>query len=254
MTTFHICTISNNLKQYEEMKASFIASGFNLESCRYSLFNNSEGNQFDPYQTFNKIKSSTVDPYIIFCHQDVLLDRGDDFENLLKLLEELDRHDPSWAIAGNAGMSSDRGMIAKITDPNNTTKWLGTLPQPVHSLDENFLVIKNTANIFSSEELSGFHFYATDLCLSALLNKQNCYVIDFHLTHLSGGNIKADFWDVQAKFYHRWCREFIFTYVQTITGVKMCMSKYRLLRKLGSSSRVELWLLNSPLRSFFFLP
>jgi hypothetical protein len=151
-------------------------------------------------------------------------------------------------------MSGDRGMVAKITDPNNTTKWSGKFPQLVHSLDENFLVIKTTANIASSEELHGFHFYGTDLCLSALLNQQTCYVIDFHLTHLSGGNIRADFWESQSAFYQRWCREFVLCYVQTITGVNMCMSKYKLLRNLGSRKRIESWLSRSPLRSLVFLP
>ena len=236
------------------MKSSFIAAGFDLKKCRYSLFDNSDKNHFDPYQTFNLIKSMTVEPYIIFCHQDLLVDKGDDFDRLVDLLEELDKYDPNWAISGNAGVSGNHGMVAKITDPNNITKWLGYLPQAVHSLDENFLIIKTATNVASSEELYGFHFYGTDLCLSALLNRHTCYVIDFHLTHLSGGNMGADFWEVQSRFYQRWCREFTLCYVQTITGVKMCMSKYELLRKVGSRSKVESWLSRSPLRSFVFLP
>ena len=254
MSTFHICTISNKLQQYEEMKSSFIVAGFHLDRCRYSLFDNSDGNKFDPYQTFNEIKSSTVEPYIILCHQDVLIDRGDDFDRLVNLLKELEQLDPNWAIAGNAGISSRNGMVAKITDPNNTDKWIGSFPQPVHSLDENFLVIKTATNIKSSEDLSGFHFYATDLCLQALLIQKTCYVIDFHLTHLSGGSINANFWEVQAIFYQRWCREFILCYVQTITGVSMCLSKYELLRKIGAHGRIKSWLSRSPLRSLVFPP
>lgn len=254
MKTFHVCTISNNLLQYEQMKSSFISAEFSLDICRYSLFDNSEKNYFDPYRTFNKIKAETVEPYIIFCHQDLLVDRGDNFDRLVNLLEELDRLDPKWAIAGNAGMSNELGMIAKITDPNNTIQWMGSLPEQVHSLDENFLVIKTTANIACSEELSGFHLYATDLCLSAHLHQQTCYVIDFHLTHLSGGRLSADYWDVQSKFYQRWCSEFILCYVKTIVGVNMCLSKYPPIRNICSRSRIESWLFSSPLRSLVFLP
>jgi hypothetical protein len=254
MKIFHICTISNNLQQYEEMKASFIAAGFTLDNCRYSLFDNSEKNHFDPYRTFNLIKVETVEPYIIFCHQDLLMDQGDDCDRLVDLLAELEKCDPNWAIAGNAGISSNFGIVAKITDPCNTPKWSGQLPHRVHSLDENFLVIKTAANISTSEELYGFHFYATDLCLFAILNGQNCYVIDFHLTHLSSGNIGAEFWEAQSRFYLRWCREFILCYVQTITGVNMCMSKYKTLQNIGSRGRVKLWLSRSPLHSLVFLP
>jgi hypothetical protein len=244
MATFHICTISNNLKQYEEMKASFIASGFSLESCRYSLFNNSEGNQFDPYQTFNVIKSSTIESYIILCHQDVLIDRGDNFEHLVDLLEELDKYDPKWAIAGNAGINSNYEIVANITDPCNTPKWIGKLPHPVYSLDENFLVIKTTANISTSKELKGFHFYGTDLCLSALTNKQTCYVIDFHLTHLSGGTPSTDFWKVQSEFYQKWCQHFTLFFVKTTMGVEMCLSKYKLLKYIGSRQKVKSLIFN----------
>ncbi len=254
MTIFHVCTISNNLQQYEQMKSSFISAGFSLDICRYSLFDNSEKNNFDPYRTFNRIKAETVEPYIIFCHQDLLIDRGDDCDRLVKLLTELEKIDPNWAIAGNAGMSNERGTIAKITDPNNTPKWNGALPQQVHSLDENFLVIKNSVNIATSEELSGFHLYGTDLCLHAHLNRLTCYVIDFHLTHLSGGHVGNQYWEVQAKFYQRWCREFRLCYLRTIVGVDMCLSRHSLLRKIGSqdSTKSKLW--RSPLRSWVFLP
>ena len=236
MTIFHICTISNNLQQYDEMKISFIEAGFDNNRCRYSLFDNSQGNIYDPYQTLNQIKS---EPYIIFCHQDVLIDRGDDFDRLVTILEKLEKYDPHWAVAGNAGVNSNHKIVAKITDPCNTPKWLGKLPQTVLSLDENFFVIKTNANIFSSNELKGFHFYATDLCFSAIVNKQNCYVIDFHITHLSGGTASADFWKVQSDFYQKWCQDFVLFYVKTTMGVEMCLSKYKILRYIGSHRRVK---------------
>jgi hypothetical protein len=251
MKTFHICTISNDLNQYEEMKSSFIEAGFTLEICQYSLFDNSRENQFDPYETFNKIKAITTEPYIIFCHQDVRMDRGNGIDHLLKLIKELDDCDNNWAIAGNAGINNEYQPIVKITDLLNTPNWFGAFPQQVHSLDENFLLIKSTADISSSRELSGFHFYATDLCLNAIINKYTCYVIDFHLSHLSRGNIGEAFWQAQSKFHDRWCNEFVFCYVQTITCVTMCVSKYKILRFIGSQKMVMDWCLSRfPFRPF----
>jgi hypothetical protein len=251
MMIFHICTISNDLQQYNEMKASFIAAGFSLDKCRYSLFDNSEENQFDPYQTFNIIKAKTVEPYIIFCHQDVVMNRGDGIQHLLELIKELDECDNSWAIAGNAGINNQYQAVVRITDPNNTVNWDGHFPQVVHSLDENFLVIKASATIACSTDLSGFHFYATDLCLNAIIRQHTCYVIDFHLTHLSGGTLGTAFLQAQARFNEKWCDKFFFCYIQTITCATICSSRYRILRTIGSHKKVQDWYLqNIPFRPF----
>lgn len=240
MKLFHICTIANKLDQYEEMKESFTQAGFDEGNCRYSLFDNLRENVFDPYKTFNHIQAATIEPYIIFCHQDVLLNQGYGFKQLVQRLEELDKLDANWAIAGNAGVNNNYEHVVRISDPCETANWLGTFPQQVHSLDENFLVIKTSSKILCSKDLAGFHFYATDLCLNAILKSYTCYVIDFHLTHLSGGRKERDFREAQANFHKKWRNEFDFCYVATVTGIRMCLSKYKFLQFLGSK-RVITW-------------
>ena len=94
---FHICTIANKLDQYKEMKMSFIKAGFSEDLCRYSLFDNSKGNIYDPYQVLNDIYELTAEPYIIYCHQDVLLDQGDGYSVLVNLLQDLEAIAPQWA-------------------------------------------------------------------------------------------------------------------------------------------------------------
>jgi hypothetical protein len=254
MKLFHICTIANDLDQYATMRQSFLTAGFDEHHCRYSLFDNSQANVFDPYHTFNQIQETTPEPYIIFCHQDILLNQGDDFAQLVKRLEELESIDPRWAIAGNAGVNSQYDLVAKITDPNNTATWQGKLPQRVHSLDENFLVTKTSANLSTSKTLSGFHFYATDLCLNAILQNRSCYVMDFHLTHLSGGNLNESFWASQQLFYDRWHNQFRFAYVKTVTGVMMCSSKFQALQRWGANSAVSKWLFSKKYLLEFFNP
>ena len=241
MKRFHICTIANNLKQYSEMKSSFLKAGFDEKQCRYSVFDNFKKNVFDPYETFNCIQQTTTEPYIIFCHQDLLLDQGEGFDHLVQCLEHLEKIDPSWAIAGNAGTNSHYELVARIADPNNTENWKGQFPQKVHSLDENFLVIKTAAGIQASSSLKGFHFYATDLCLNAILKRHSSYVIDFHLTHLSGGSLNQSFWETQKLFYERWQSQFWFTYIKTVTGVTMCFSKSSAVRKWGTRSETTKW-------------
>jgi hypothetical protein len=246
MKLFHICTIANKLEQYEEMKQSFIKAGFDESRCQYSLFDNSKGNIYEPYNTFNTIRENTVEPYIIFCHQDVLMNQGHGFERLIKVLEELEQLDPKWAIAGNAGINKNYKLIAKITDPNSTPIWRYPFPQKVHSLDENFLVIKSSANIKCSLDLKGFHFYGTDLCLNAILNRQSCYVINFHLIHLSGGNFSQDYWDALKMFQDKWSNFFSFCYIKTPASPMILLSKYKLLRKIFNNTETEKWYLQKP--------
>lgn len=243
MKTFHICTITNKLAQYQEMKSSFIEAGFDEIRCRYSVFDNSQGNIYEPYSTFNGIRSNTVEPYIIFCHQDVLLNQGHGFDQLVKLLKELDKQDPNWAIAGNSGINNNYENVIRITDPHNVQQWSGGFPEKVFSLDENFLVVKSSANIACSSELKGFHFYATDLCLNAILKGYSCFVIDFHLTHLSPGKLTQDFWDARTLVQKRWNREFNFCYVQTPSS-SMFLSKYRVLQYIFNRSKVMQWFLS----------
>jgi hypothetical protein len=227
------------------MKSSFIEAGFDKDKCRYSLFDNSNKNIYEPYSTFNAVRFTTVEPYIIFCHQDVLLNQGHGFCQLVKLLEELNKLDGNWAVLGNAGYNNNYEYVLKITDPNCTPIWTGDFPQRVHSLDENFLVIKSSANIACSPELRGFHFYATDLCLNAIVKGYSCYVIDFHLTHLSKGNLNQAFWDVQAMFQRRWNREFDFCYVKTPMRTIFFLSKYRAIRYIFARGRVTQWCLSN---------
>lgn len=243
MSIFHICTIANNLEQYSEMKASFVKGGFNEERCRYSLFDNSEGNVYDPYETLSYVQSKTSEPYIIFCHQDLLLDQGHGFEKLIMVLSDLENQDPQWAIAGNAGCNVHHELVAKISDPT-TPNWTGDFPQKVYSLDENFFIVKSSAKIICSQDLNGFHFYATNLCLNAILQGYSCYVVDFHLTHLSSGNFNQAFYQAKEKFYQTWCQQFYFCYFQTTCTEIMIASRYKVLRYLGSRDRVKKLFLN----------
>jgi len=233
---FHICTITNNLKQYHEMKLSFIQSGFTEDKCRYSLFDNSQGNVFDP-SIFNTVSSSTSEPYIIFCHQDILLNQGDGFEKLVAVLDELNQIDPKWAVAGNAGVSRRGEFVSKITDPfsHYYRKWEKGFPYAVQSLDENFLVIRTQSNIACN--INTFYFYAHELCLNALTKGYVSYVIDFHLTHLSPGKYEHDghspFSHAIKTFEDKWSQKFLFRYYQPLYAPMMCFSKYKFLRQVG---------------------
>ena len=245
----HICTLVTNRPQYVEMKASFLAAGFDDSVCRYTSFDNTAGNEFEPYSLINRLLAETPEPYLVLCHQDILLNRGHDFTTLRQIIKELDQADPRWAIFGNAGCTDAFEFIVRLSDP---TQWQDVdnpltadkplthermPPQAVHSLDENFLLLKTAANVHASPHLSGFHLYGTDLCLNARRAGHTCYVADFNLTHLSPGNFGADFERSRGLFIDRWNQEFHFLYI--IRGAQIFLSRWSFLRQLGSRTRVR---------------
>ena len=241
---FEICTITNNLSQYAAMKASFLRAGFDEERCRYRVFDNSSANNHECYGTFNRVMEETQEPYLIFCHQDVLLDQSHGYEELLNIIEKLDQDDPAWAILGNAGATQDHQLVRRLRDPFGESLAEAAEPVKVCSLDENFLVVKTDSNIRCSAELAGFHLYATDLCLQALQRGRSCYVVSFHLTHLSKGQLNDSFYQARQRFQKQWSGQFKFRYVQTACTT-IFLSKNEKVRFLFSSYRVTRWLLSN---------
>src|SRR5690606_18517163 len=131
-------------------------------------------------------------------HQDILLN-FDKRKELEQRINELDARDPQWAVAGNAGAAGLNHIVYHISYPGGTTQYKGTFPLKAQSLDENFILLKNSCGLSFSMDLAGFHLYGTDICLQAAGKGYHCYVIDFHLLHKSRGNPDASFEDLQKR-------------------------------------------------------
>jgi hypothetical protein len=239
MKMFHICTIANDRTQYQNLLDSLHKSGFSSQNSRITLFDNFGSNQFEPFSCINQVLQETTEPYILFCHQDILFDKGEGFKDLLARLEELNKLDPKWAVAGNAGVNQKFKYVIRISDANQSYNWKGSFPQKIFSLDENFLVINTKNKPACSAELTGFHLYGSDICLHSIKNGNTSYVINFHITHLSGGNTGQEFMNCLKKFYEHWSREFDFCFHKTVTGKETCFSRYEWLRKIGSFKLIK---------------
>lgn len=189
---FTICTLVNDLSLYQNMCTSLRGGGFAGDDVEYLFIDNVAGNVIDAYAGLNCLISHARGRYVILCHQDiVLLDDGR--EELVARLGELDRLDPAWALAGNAGGRPDGRLAVRITDPSGSNRHSQDLPCRVASLDENFLVMRNSSRLAFSRNLEGFHLYGADICLQAECRGWNAYVIDFHLCHDSSGKIDEEF-------------------------------------------------------------
>jgi hypothetical protein len=244
MRLFHICTIVNDENTYSRMRQSFAKAGFDEDRCRFSKFDNTRSNCFEPYSTFNNALASTTEPYLIFCHQDVLADRGQTIEDLLRAIAELNTRDKKWAVAGNAGGTETLRMAMKITDGNGVWK-VGRLPREVQSLDENFILVRQGAGAMASEELDGFHLYATDICLNARRRGGSCYVIDFHLTHLSNGKAAKGFDASLKRFVRLWAPRTTFAYVLAPCTF-VFLSRYPFVSQIFGSAKVSQYIIGHP--------
>jgi hypothetical protein len=200
---YSIGTLVSDLDQYRAMRASFEAHGFGSQDCEYLHIDNTQFNRADAFAGLNRLLHEARGQYVVLCHQDVRL-LADGRTELDGRLAELERLDPCWALAGNAGGEGPGRLALRISDPHGTDRFVGRLPARVYTLDENFIVVKRSARIGFSRDLNGFHFYGADICLVADLLGYSAYVIDFHLKHLSGGTASAEFFASRNAFQAKW--------------------------------------------------
>ena len=68
------------------------------------------------------------------------------------------------------------------------------------------MVIKKSANLALSHDLSGFHLYGTDICLVADLLGYSAYAIDFKLIHKSYGKPGNSYYKILEKLIYKYAR------------------------------------------------
>lgn len=176
---FSICTLVTRKAEYEEMLTSFIEAGFTENTCEFLYLDNSVANDYDAYTGVNIFLKQAKGKYIIICHQDVLLNK-DNIQDLESCLKELDKIDPNWGLCGNAGGVAPNHIVYHISYPSRDMS-KGAFPIKVKSIDENFIVVKNHAQLSVSGDIKGFHLYATELCLIAEIKGYTAYAVKFAL-------------------------------------------------------------------------
>lgn len=211
---FSIATLVTSHAQHHEMLASFRAHGFDGGDVEVLSIDNTGPAQTDAYQGLNALLSAARGDFVILCHQDIrLVDDGR--PRLEACLGDLDRRDPNWALAGNAGAEDVGRLAMRISDPHGENRTLGALPARVMSLDENMIVVRREARLAFSRDLSGFHLYGADICLIADVLGWGAWVIDFHVRHLSPGRKDASFHAAERRFREKWGRALRPRFMQT---------------------------------------
>lgn len=195
---FTICTLVTRKQEYEEMLQSFLTKGFDTQTCEYLYIDNSEKCTFDAFKGINQFLQQASGKYIIICHQDIVL-HDHNCTDLINRINEIQALDPNWAILSNAGGFNLKHVAMHLTQKNGNRLIEKHLPLKVRTIDENFILVKNEANLSLSSNLHGFHLYGTDICLIADICGYNAYAIDFNLTHKSDGNADGSFYNLRKE-------------------------------------------------------
>ncbi|HTD99401.1 MAG TPA: hypothetical protein VK668_08935 [Mucilaginibacter sp.] len=211
---YAICTLVSNFDEYGRMLDSFAEAGFTTNDCEYRYVDNTNGNTFDAYEGINLFLQNADAEYVLICHQDILL-QFDKRADLDQRIAELDAIDKTWAVLGNAGTNNPYLLSMKMTHADLVTHKVGVLPSKVNSLDENFILVKKSANIALSRDLAGFHLYGTDICLVAACLGYSAYAIEFSLVHLSMGRLDDSFFSLAKKLQKKYSFFFNNRYIKT---------------------------------------
>jgi hypothetical protein len=204
---FSVCTLVTRDEEYVEMLNSFLHKGFDKETCEYLYIDNTAGCTFDAYRGLNRFLQQAKGKYIIICHQDIIV-HDHDRHHLANRIAEIDQADKNWAILANAGGINFKWIATNLTQGTGNRITEKRLPLLTKTVDENFIVVKNSANLALSNDLSGFHMYGTDICLMADILGFNSYIIDFNIIHKSDGNADKGFYNSRKAFIKKYNHAF----------------------------------------------
>ncbi len=214
-----VCSLCRDHNAKERMYNSFITCF--PDDAEIILIDNSSEN-IDCYHAIQKFIQQSKGEYILICHDDV------SFNNVkrdlfIKEIKKISNINANASLFGVAGLSIDQHRrVGHFYDARGEHNYGFHKGGEVESLDECLLVIKNGMGINVSDELKGYHFYGTDLCVNAREKGLSCYVIDFPVTHYSTGNINEDFFEARDRFemhlHNKGLNQFIFTTCTVLYG------------------------------------
>lgn len=146
---------------------------------------------------------------VVFCHQDVYFPEtwlGD----LRRSLEALAVSDPNWGVLGGFGATRRPEWVGYLYSTG-----LGVMGRPferpieIETLDEYVLILRKSSGLRFDPNLPHFHFYGTDICMTAREQGKRCYAISAFAVHnTSYGAVGPGFFEGCRYIAKRW-RKFL---------------------------------------------
>lgn len=234
-----ICCYNN-----EEQLKEFSESLDNQTEACDRIFINNIGNKFKSCSSaLNYALKQVKTEYVIFSHQDIILNENNMLEKFVDYLESTNQDD----IVGVAGAGADTGFITNIKQ-SKELKIIGKIRVKnmveCDTVDECFFggyTAGFLKNPFDEKYCNNWHLYAVERCLNAITNNNKVYVSDIPLVHVSGGKINhaynINFYKLSKKYSKKidsihttclvgktnfWGR--IYTYLKS--EIKILLNKY----------------------------
>ena len=212
---YSICTLVTRHHEYQQMMQSFVDKGFTSDKCEFLHIDNSVTTTFEAFEGYNIFLQKAKGRYIILCHQDLLI-HDSNYSDLQQTINQISIKDQKWAVLGNAGGLNLKWIGTHITEgKTGVVRTEPNLPLKAITLDENFIIVKASANLALSNDLSGFHFYGTDLCLIANLLGFTSYIINFNLIHNSNGKKDDNFYEIERRIKYKYKEAYRPRYITT---------------------------------------
>lgn len=135
---------------------------------------------------YNQALADSSAPYLVLVHQDIYLPQRF-IPDLEAQIENLNRMDPNWAVAGAIGIDAS-GKVHGATWSSGLRRMIGLKverPVPVESLDEMIVIIRRSADLSFDPKVPSFHLYGTDIIQIAKSRGMKSYVIEAPVIHHS---------------------------------------------------------------------
>lgn len=157
-------------------------------------------------RAYNQAIDRCKNDLLIFLHQDMYLPSGW-LSRVEFCIANLERKDPNWGVVGCWGAAPGGELTGHIYSTGLNV--LGTRfdePKEAQTLDEIVLVVRKSVGLRFDEELPHFHFYGTDLCLTARARGMRSYVMSAFCIHNSNylGVLPPEFYECYRYVKRKW--------------------------------------------------
>ncbi|MCX2187190.1 glycosyltransferase [Limosilactobacillus pontis] len=186
---YSLITISNNESVYQEFKKGLKQQ----KDVDYELIKiNNDHNQFNSARVaYNEAAKKARGKYLVFLHPDIRFLDDYALHDTLSAIKAI----PNFGVAGIAGspwkLYKNKSYIITTIVQGKDKEHVGTpinKTTEVQTLDESFFVIKKTyweKHPFTN--YLGWHFYAVEQCLRAIIDGKKNYVVPARIWHKSTG-------------------------------------------------------------------
>jgi hypothetical protein len=186
---------------------------------------------------YNAAVDKSTSDILVFAHQDVFLPEGW-FAQVQKSLHWLDDNEPNWAVAGVWGVRWDGRRAGNVycTGLGRVLRRTEDLPAQVQTLDELLLIVRKSSGIRFDEDLPGYHFYGSDICLAAEHRGLKCYAISAFCIHNTNGYgmLPWQFWKCYFLMRRKWRNQLpVITPCTEITRYCWPMIRWNMVRGLN---------------------